>query len=67
MSTFAWSHARIVFVEPLQGLLFVAAGLLLFRATRARSVMGGCMLALAILVKITSILALPPFLWLPNG
>jgi len=45
---------------------FVAASLLLLRATRARSVMGGCMLALAILVKITSILALPAFLLLPN-
>ena len=66
MSTFAWGQARIVFVEPLQGLLFVAASLLLLRATRARSVMGGCRLALAILVKITSILALPAFLLLPN-
>jgi len=66
VSTFAWGQARILFVEPLQGLLFVGAGSLLLRATRARSVMGGCMLALAILVKITSILALPAVLLLPN-
>jgi len=66
VSTFAWGQARIVFVEPLQGLLLLAGALLLFGATRARSVAGGCMLALAILVKITSILALPAFLLLPN-
>jgi len=66
VSTFAWCQARLVFFEPLQGLLFVAASLLLLRATRARSLMGGCRLALAILVKITSILALPAFLLLPN-
>ena len=66
VSTFAWGQARIVFVEPLQGLLLLSGALLLFRATRARSVAGGAMLALAILVKITSILALPAFLLLPN-
>ena len=66
VSTFAWGQARIVFVEPLQGLLLLAGALLLLRATPARSVMGGCILALAILVKITSMLALPAFLLLPN-
>ena len=66
VSSFAWGQARIIFVEPLQGLLLLAAGLFLLRATRARSLVGGCMLALAILVKITSILALPAFLLLPN-
>ena len=66
MSTFAWGQARIVFVEPLQGLLLLSGALLLLRATHARSVAGGGMLALAILVKITSILALPAFLLLPN-
>jgi hypothetical protein len=66
LSTFAWGQSRIVFAEPLQALLLLSACLLLFRASRATSLMGGCALALAVLVKITSILALPAFLLLPD-
>jgi hypothetical protein len=66
LSSFAWGQARIMFAEPLQSMLLLAAGLLLLGATRARSVTGGSMLGLAVLVKITSILALPAFLLLPN-
>jgi hypothetical protein len=66
VSSFAWGQARIIFAEPLQGLFLLAGGLLLLRATPAQALLGGCMLALAILVKITSILALPAFLLLPN-
>jgi len=66
VSSFAWGQARILFAEPLQGLLLLAGGLLLLRPTHARSLIGGCMVALAILVKITSIVALPAFLLLPN-
>jgi hypothetical protein len=66
LSTFAWGQARIIFAEPLQGLLLLIACTLLLRANLSRSVMGGCALGFAILVKMTSLLALPAFLLLPD-
>jgi hypothetical protein len=63
----AWGQARSLFAEPLQGLLLVLAWLTLFRATATRAVLGGGALALAILVKLTSVVALPAFLLLPDS
>ncbi len=66
LSTFAWGQARLVFAEPLQGLLLLTACSLLMSATPRRSFLGGCALGFAILVKMTSLLALPAFLLLPD-
>jgi len=65
LTTFAWGQARIVFAEPLQGLLLLIACSLLLNATPGRSWLGGCALGFATLVKMTSLLALPAFLLLP--
>jgi hypothetical protein len=65
--TFAWGQSRIVFVEPLQGLLLLTCCSLLLYATPTRSFLGGCALGFATLVKMTSILALPAFLLLPDN
>ena len=63
--TFAWGQARIIFPEPLQTLLLLCASVLLLRTSARCAWLGGCALALAVLLKVTSILALPAFLFLP--
>src|SRR5262249_49882396 len=65
-STFAWGQSRIIVVEPLQGLLVLISCSLLLHGTPVRSLLGGCALGFAILVKMTSILALPALLLLPD-
>jgi hypothetical protein len=65
LATPAWGQARSVFPEPLQGLLLLVSCLLLLGATPARAFVGGTVLGLAMLVKLTSVLALPAFLLLP--
>jgi hypothetical protein len=66
-ATPAWAHARILFVEPLQGLLVLLAVLLLLRCRSSSALLGGTSMALAILVKSTSIVALPGLLLLPDS
>jgi hypothetical protein len=66
LTTFAWGQARLVFAEPLQALVLLAACALLLNAKPSRSLLGGCALGFAILVKMTSLLALPAFLLLPD-
>src|SRR6202040_1197025 len=51
--------------EPLQTLLLVAAALLVLQGSANRSFIGGCALGFGVLVKITSVLALPALLLLP--
>jgi hypothetical protein len=63
----AWSQARSLFAEPLQTLLLLLAWLTLLRSTPPRALLGGGALALAILVKLTSVLALPALLLLPDA
>jgi hypothetical protein len=65
LATFAWPHTRMLFVEPLQGLLILLGGLLLWRATPRRVLLAGLALALGLLVKLTTVLVLPAGLfWL---
>ena len=66
VSTLAWGQARIINPEPFQGLLVVAAVFFTVKATTKRAFIGGCALGLGVLVKLTSILALPAVLLLPN-
>src|SRR5919197_3299835 len=63
----AWGQARSLFAEPLQGLLLLVGCSVLLRATPARAWLGGGALALAVLVKLTGLLALPAFLLLPDS
>jgi hypothetical protein len=66
LSTFVWGQGRIINPEPLQTLLLVIAILLTLAATTKRAFLGGCALGFAVLVKSTSVLALPALLMLPN-
>ena len=66
-ATFAWGQSRVVFVEPLQGLLLLLGCLLLVEASPSRALLGGSALALAMLVKLTSALAMPVLLFLPDA
>ena len=59
LSTFAWGQARIVNPEPLQTCLFLAAALLVLRGSTKALIIAGCALGFAVLVKITSVVALP--------
>jgi len=64
LSTFAWAQSRIVNPEPLQICLVLAAALLVLRASTKELLIAGCALGFAVLVKITSVLALPMLLLL---
>jgi len=66
LSTFAWGQARIIFVEPLETFLLLAACVLLIGRSRVAAVVAGFALAAATLVKLPSVLALPAFLLLPD-
>ncbi len=66
-ATFAWGQARVVFADPLQGLLLLLGCLLLVEASPSRALLGGGALALAMLVKLTSALAVPVLLLLPDA
>jgi len=67
LATPAWPEARSLFAEPLQTLLLLVSLILLLRATPGRALGGGAVLALAMLVKLTSVLALPGLLLLPDS
>ena len=66
ISTFAWGQSRILFAEPLQTLLLLAACVCLLGRSRASRIIGGFAIAAATLVKLTSLLALPAFLLLSD-
>ena len=66
-ATPAWGQARVLSAEPLQGLLLVLAVVLLLRASSPRALAGGVVLALGMLVKLTTALALPVVLLLPDA
>jgi len=66
-ATFAWGQARVVFADPLQGLLLLLGVVLLLGASPSRAGLGGTALGLALLVKLTSVLALPLVLLLPDA
>ena len=66
-ATFAWGQARVVFADPLQGLLILLGAVLLLGASPSRAGLGGAALALAVLVKLTTLLVLPCVLLLPDA
>ncbi|MBA2446738.1 MAG: hypothetical protein H0V51_01795 [Chloroflexi bacterium] len=66
-ATFAWGQARVVFADPLQGLLILLGVVLLLGASPSRAALGGTALALAVLVKLTTLLVLPWVLLLPDA
>lgn len=66
-ATFAWGQARVVFADPLQGLLILLGVVLLVGASPSRAALGGTALALAVLVKLTTLLILPWVLLLPDA
>jgi hypothetical protein len=67
LATLAWGNSRIIFPEPLQGVLLLLSFLLLWQATRLSALFGGAFLGLAILVKLTSLLAIPGFFLLRDA
>src|SRR5205823_4660573 len=58
LASMAWGQARVVFPEPLQGLLLLVACHALLGGGRGRALLGGAALGLALLVKATSGLGL---------
>jgi hypothetical protein len=66
VSTFAWPQSRSINAEPLQILLLLIAALLTLKGSAKSAIIAGCALGFAILVKITSGLALPGLLLLPD-
>jgi len=66
-ATFAWGHARILFADPLQMLLLLVTCVLVMQPGRWGIPLGGAALFYAVLVKLTSLLALPAVLLLPDG
>jgi hypothetical protein len=66
LSSFAWGQARVVFAEPFQGFLLLLGCVTLLGTTSSRAPVGGLVLAVATLVKLTSVLALPALLLLPD-
>lgn len=64
LGTFAWGQSRIINPEPLQTLLILTAVLLTFGTTTKGTFVSGCALGCAVLLKSTSVLALPTVLML---
>jgi hypothetical protein len=67
LATLAWGQSRIIFPEPLQGVLLLLSSVLLIQAKRLHTWLGGTALALAIMVKLTSLLAIPGLLLLRDA
>jgi len=66
VSTFAWGQARMIYPEPLQTLFILAAWLLMSRGSTKAALVAGFALGCGILVKLTTVLALPALLLLPD-
>lgn len=66
LSTFALGQARMIYPEPLQTLFILTAWLLMSRGSTKAALVAGCALGCGILVKLTTVLALPALLLLPD-